>query len=130
MAKRKETSTNHMNREFINDECGIAYAIDIMAGRWKLKILYKLEKKKLRFRELKERIPNITDRMLTLHLQELEADGLISRTVYAEVPPRVEYQLTESALLLLPVWDQMNDWGHQHREKQRQAADMLVKSAS
>ena len=86
----------------------------------------------MRFSELKEHIPNITDRMLTLHLQELEADGLISRTVYAEVPPRVEYQLTPSAVLLIPVWDQLNEWGHQHRERQAQRAapTMLVKSAS
>lgn len=130
MAKRKETSTNHLNREHINEVCGMAYAIDMLAGRWKLKILYKLENKTLRFRELKERIPHITDRMLTLHLQELEADGLISRTVYAEVPPRVEYQLTESAILLIPVWDQLNEWGHQHREMQAQRAGVPIKQLS
>jgi DNA-binding HxlR family transcriptional regulator len=120
MAKRKETSTNHMNREQISDVCGVAYAIDILAGRWKLFILYKLVNRTLRFSELKEHIPNITDRMLTLHLQELEADGLVIRTVYAEVPPKVEYRLTEIAALLIPVWDQLNDWGHHHRDSRLQ----------
>lgn len=120
MAKRKETSTNSINREHIADVCGMAYAIDILAGRWKLKILYKLETKTLRFGELKKIIPEITDRMLTLHLQELERDGLIRRAVYAEVPPRVEYSLTESAIQLIPIWDQLNVWGHAHRESRLQ----------
>lgn len=120
MAKRKETSTNRMNREQISDVCGVAHAIDVLAGRWKLFILYKLVNRTLRFSELKEHIPNITDRMLTLHLQELEADGLVRRTVYAEVPPRVEYCLTEIAARLIPVWDQLNEWGHQHRGNQLQ----------
>jgi DNA-binding HxlR family transcriptional regulator len=117
MAKRKETSTNTINLEEIREVCGMAFAMDILSGRWKLKILYKLETKTLRFGELKKKIPNITDRMLTLHLQELERDGLVKRTVYAEVPPRVEYSLTDSALLLVPIWDQLNDWGHMHRDR-------------
>jgi DNA-binding HxlR family transcriptional regulator len=120
MSKRKETSTNTINLEQITDVCGMAYAIEILAGRWKLKILYKLEKSTLRFGELKKLIPNITDRMLTLHLQELERDGLINRTVYPEVPLRVEYSLTDNAVLLTPIWDQLNVWGHMHRDSQSQ----------
>ena len=116
MAKRKEASTNSINREQLNDVCGMAYAIDILAGRWKLKILYKLERQTLRFSEIKKLMPGITDRMLTLHLQEMEKDGLISRTVYAEVPPRVEYSLTQSAISLIPIWDQLDKWGHAHRD--------------
>lgn len=91
------------------------YAVDMLGGRWKLLILYKLEARTLRFSELKKRIPNITDRMLTLHLQELEKNGLVLRNAYAEVPPRVEYQLTESAKQLIPVWKQLEEWGEQHR---------------
>jgi len=115
MGKRKLTSTNAINREKLIDFCGMIYAVDILGGRWKLLILYKLEERTLRFTELKKRIPNITDRMLTLHLQELEKNGLVVRTVYAEVPPRVEYQLTESGKRLIPVWQQLEHWGLQHR---------------
>lgn len=115
MGKRKLTSTNAINRETLIDFCGMIYAVDMLGGRWKLLILYKLEEKTLRFSELKKRIPNITDRMLTLHLQELEKNGLLLRTAYAEVPPRVEYQLTESGKLLIPVWKQLEHWGLQHR---------------
>lgn len=115
MGKRKLTSTNAINRETLIDFCGMIYAVDMLGGRWKLLILYKLEERTLRFSELKKRIPNITDRMLTLHLQELEKNGLVLRTAYAEVPPRVEYQLTESGKLLIPVWKQLEHWGLQHR---------------
>jgi len=92
------------------------YALDILVGRWKLLILYKLENKRLRYGEIKSIMPNITDRMLTLHLQEMERDGLVTRTVYPEVPPRVEYELTESAAALAPVWKQLEQWGLAHRE--------------
>ncbi|AXY73561.1 transcriptional regulator [Paraflavitalea soli] len=115
MGKRKLTSTNAINREQLIEFCGMIYAVDMLGGRWKLLILYKLEARTLRFSELKKRIPNITDRMLTLHLQELEKNGLVLRNAYAEVPPRVEYQLTESAKQLIPVWKQLEEWGLQHR---------------
>ena len=78
-------------------------------------ILYKLEKSTLRFRELKEKIPGISDRMLTLHLQELEEHGLVIRTVYAEVPPRVEYSLSDISRKLTPIWQQLENWGQEHR---------------
>lgn len=117
MAKIKASSTNQRNRQKLNSICGVVYAIDILGGRWKLMILYKLEKKTMRFLELKKLMPGITDRMLTLHLRELEKDGLVHRTVYAEVPPKVEYSLTESALQLVPVWKQLEKWGLQHKER-------------
>lgn len=104
-----------MNREKLIGFCGMIYATDILGGRWKLLILYKLEGRTLRFGELKGRIPNITDRMLTLHLQELEKNGLVVRTVYAEMPPRVEYHLSESARQLAPIWKQLEQWGNAHR---------------
>lgn len=115
MGKRKATSTNTMNRSTLVDFCGVVYAVDKLGGRWKLLILYKLEGRTLRFGELKKHLPNITDRMLTLHLQELEKQGLVVRTVYAAVPPRVEYHLSESARQLAPVWKQLEQWGHAHK---------------
>ncbi|SHN33331.1 helix-turn-helix domain-containing protein [Chitinophaga sp. CF418] len=115
MGKRKPTSTNAQNLRNLLDFCGAVYAIDVLGGRWKLVILYKLEKRTMRFSELKEHIPDISDRMLTLHLQELEKSGLVIRRVYAEVPPRVEYTLSESARKLAPIWQQLEEWGVQHR---------------
>lgn len=115
MGTRKTTSSNTQNLKRLVDFCGAIYAIDVLGGRWKLAILYKLAKGTLRFNELKERIPDISDRMLTLHLRELEKDGLVVRTAYAEVPPRVEYALSDSARKLAPIWEQLEDWGLQHR---------------
>ena len=103
MSTRKITSTNNINRKKLIDFCGMMYAVDLLGGRWKLIILYKLGKGSLRFSELKKIIPGITDRMLTLHLKELEQSGLVDRTIYAEVPPRVDYRLTNSAELLIHV---------------------------
>jgi len=78
-------------------------------------ILCELKSGKLRFGELKKCIPNITERMLTLQLRELEKDLLVKRTVYAEVPPRVDYQLSEIAVKLIPIWDMLDIWGAEHR---------------
>ncbi|WP_298738626.1 helix-turn-helix domain-containing protein [uncultured Chitinophaga sp.] len=125
MTKIKAASTNQHNRKALNDFCGVMYAIDILGGRWKLMILYKLEKKTMRFLELKKKLPEISDRMLTLHLRELERDGMIRREVFAEVPPRVEYSLTESARELVPVWLQLEKWGLRHRDL-RAAADAVT----
>lgn len=79
-------------------------------------ILCKLENETLRFSELRDRIEGITERMLTLQLRELEKEGLVKRTVYAQVPPRVEYELTEIAQELVPIWSQLSDWGSKHRK--------------
>ncbi|SPZ85829.1 Uncharacterized HTH-type transcriptional regulator yybR [Sphingobacterium multivorum] len=102
MGKRKENSTNRINEQYII-ECDLAYAVCKIGGRWKLLILAKLQHGKLRFGEIKQLITGITDRMLTLQLKELEKQGLVKRIAYAEVPPRVEYQLTEIAAELIPI---------------------------
>ena len=114
MAKVKEASTNSLNRKLLT-ECDMTYAVQLMGGRWKLLILMSLEKGPRRFGELRKTVPNVTERMLTLQLREMEADGLLIRTVYAEVPPRVEYRLTDIARSLVPICDQLHDWGVKHR---------------
>ncbi|MGE7777707.1 winged helix-turn-helix transcriptional regulator [Chitinophaga sp. NPDC101104] len=120
MSKRKENSSNSINRDYII-ECDLTYAIGLVGGRWKLLILCRLEEGAMRFSELRRSIPNITERMLTLQLKELERDGLVRRTVYAEVPPRVEYELAHVAKELIPVWKQLSDWGQRHRNCRMQA---------
>ncbi|WP_443945245.1 winged helix-turn-helix transcriptional regulator [Pedobacter sp. AW1-32] len=114
MGNRKENSTNKLNEEHIMS-CDLAYAICKMGGRWKLLILCKLESGKLRFGEIRKQIPAITERMLTLQLRELEKDGLVKRKVYAEVPPRVDYELTDIANELIPIWSELRKWGAKHR---------------
>ncbi|WP_022826393.1 winged helix-turn-helix transcriptional regulator [Hymenobacter norwichensis] len=116
MTTRKPTSTNQRNRQVLDEYCGMTYALHLLGGRWKLLILYKLEQQKRRFSELKQVLPHITDRMLTLQLRELEHDGLVARTVFAEVPPRVEYELTASGHALSPTWKSLEAWGNTHRQ--------------
>lgn len=94
----------------------MTYAVGLIGGRWKLLILLNLEKGALRYSELKRRIENVTERMLTLQLRELESDGIITRTVFPEVPPRVEYELTEIGAKLIPICLQLSDWGMLHRK--------------
>jgi DNA-binding HxlR family transcriptional regulator len=75
-----------------------------------------LEKGSLRYSELKKAISQITERMLTLQLREMEEDGIVKRTVFAEVPPRVEYELTAIGMELVPICLQLSDWGTRHRQ--------------
>lgn len=114
MAIRKQDSTYTRNEKCIV-ECDLTYVIQKIEGRWKLQLLSRLEERKFRFSELKKEFSFITERMLTLQLRALEQDGLVKRTVYAEVPPRVEYELTAMALQLTPIFKQLSAWGNKHR---------------
>jgi len=98
------------------EDCPVVTAIDVIGGKWKVILLYQLRGRTLRFGELKKMIPRITQKMLTQQLRELEKDKLISRKVYAEVPPRVEYTSTELAEKLSPVLDSLSDWGTVYRQ--------------
>jgi len=92
-------------------------AVGMIAGRWKLEILWLLSQRTHRFGELKRGLPGITQHMLTAQLRALEKDGLIKRTIFAEVPPRVDYEITPNARRLRPIfveivkWAQDNDSG-------------------
>ncbi|MEX2977629.1 winged helix-turn-helix transcriptional regulator [Serratia fonticola] len=92
--------------------CPVEVALDLIGGRWKGVVLHHLlENDYLRFNELHRRLPGISQRLLTKQLRDLEESGLVSRTVYAEVPPRVEYRLTEEGFTLRPVIDILANWG-------------------
>lgn len=112
---RKENSTNALNEREILDSCGMAYTLSLIGGRWKPTILWRLTKGKKRYSELRNSIPNVSERILVMQLRELEKDALINRTVYAEVPPRVEYQLSDLGRSLLPLLQNISDWGEKHR---------------
>ncbi len=114
MLKIKENSTNSINRRMLTS-CNLTYALDVTGGRWKLLILVQLDGGKLRYSEIKRKVTNITERMLTLQLREMEADGLVVRTVYPEIPPRVEYDLTDIGRELISICTSLHDWGTKHR---------------
>ncbi|ASK30080.1 transcriptional regulator [Chryseobacterium sp. T16E-39] len=116
MGKIKETSTNFANKKVLADECSEVYASNIIGGQWSLAICSWLINGKLRFGELKKLLPNITERMLTLQLRRLEESKIITRTVFAEVPPRVEYELTEIGYKLKPIITELEQWGKEHKE--------------
>jgi DNA-binding HxlR family transcriptional regulator len=85
-------------------------AFALLSGKWKLEIMWLLNARVYRFGELRKAIPGITQHMLTAQLRDLEADGLISRTVFAEVPPRVEYEMTRKARGLGPTMEALTAW--------------------
>ena len=86
------------------------YAFALLSGKWKLEIMWLLNLRVYRFGELRKAIPGITQHMLTAQLRELEADGLVTRTVFAEVPPRVEYRLSPLGRSLSVLVIQIEDW--------------------
>ena len=89
--------------------------LDVIGGKWKPLIIYALNDETLRFSQLLDKLqPRITQRMLTKQLRQLEADGLITRKVYMQVPPKVEYSLTELGKSLMPILDQLCEWGSEH----------------
>lgn len=98
-------------------ECPCEYAFRYIGGAWKILIVSRLVRKNTyRHAELKRMLRGITSKMLTQQLRELEHDGLVERTVYAEVPPRVEYRLTPLGETVLPVLEAMYTWGAKTRE--------------
>lgn len=96
--------------EEINMHGEMRRAFALLSGKWKLEIMWLLNQRVYRFGELRKAIPGITQHMLTAQLRELEADGLVSRTVFAEVPPRVEYEITPKARGLGPTMEALTVW--------------------
>ncbi|RAY15052.1 transcriptional regulator [Actinomadura craniellae] len=104
--------------------CGIDAALDVVSGKWKGLILWELDEHGTRrFAELRRGLPGVSEKMLTQHLREMERDGLVIRTVYAEVPPRVEYTLTEHGRMLNKALEPLGEWG---RERIRREALGMV----
>ncbi len=91
--------------------CALDVTMDYIGGKWKTVVLWYLRNKTMRFGELKKQIPDITEKMLSIQLKKLEDDGLVKREVFAEVPLRVEYSLTEFGKTLSPVVESIARWG-------------------
>ncbi|WP_353186037.1 helix-turn-helix domain-containing protein [Parapedobacter lycopersici] len=118
---RKPNSTNSLNETRLIRNCGMDYTLSIIGGRWKPTILFSLIKCKMRYSELLKCIPGISERMLVAQLRELEKHGMVRRIVYPEVPPRVEYELTELGHSAEPMLNSISDWGNMHREQEGHA---------
>jgi DNA-binding HxlR family transcriptional regulator len=103
---KKSTATDY--------RCTVSVTLEIIGGKWKSLILWHLSFKTLRFSQLQRRLQKVTQKMLTQQLRELERDGLILREVYAEVPPRVEYSLTERGRSVVPILELMCQWGRDY----------------
>ena len=91
--------------------CPMELTLDLFGGKWKSLILWHLEENTLRYSELKKALPKITQKMLTQQLRELEQDELVTRVIYPQVPPKVEYSLTDAGKSLLPILTAMYQWG-------------------
>lgn len=89
----------------------VEFALDRIGGAWKMPILWRLRERTFRYGELRKDIPHISDKMLTAQLRELEADGYVERKVYAEVPPRTEYSLTERGQGVIPLITEIRNYG-------------------
>jgi len=107
--------------------CAMDVTMNFIGGKWKTIVLWYLREKTLRFGELKKQIPDITEKMLSLQLKKLEEDGLVQRVVFAEVPLRVEYSLTEFGQTLKPVVDAIAKWGRSLGEAEGKLVEVKTK---
>jgi DNA-binding HxlR family transcriptional regulator len=112
---RKENSSNRANQRIMNAICGTAHSIDIISGRWKTTIVQMLHRKVMRYTDMKDKIPGISDRMLSKQLAELERDGLIQRTIHAAVPPKVDYDLTQAGKEMSEALQPLSMWGRKYK---------------
>ncbi|SKB45201.1 winged helix-turn-helix transcriptional regulator [Malaciobacter marinus] len=99
-----------------DEKCPVEIALDVIDGKWKILILWYLRRDTKRFNELQRQMPKITQKMLSQKLKELELDGIITRVVYPQVPPKVEYSLSEYGKSLKPILKQLYFWGEKHKK--------------
>jgi DNA-binding HxlR family transcriptional regulator len=106
-------------RDALRDNCPVKAAIDVIRGRWKPSILFELHKGPKRFTELRTALPQVTAQTLATQLRQLEADEIITRTVFPEIPARVEYQLSDYGQTLSCVMGELDAWGTTYLARQR-----------
>ena len=99
------------NKNFNPHNCGVTHFLNIIGGKWKILIIHGINKDCNRFSMLKRAIPLISKQMLVNQLRELEEDKIIERIIYAEIPPRVEYKITQYGQSLMPVISVIQEWG-------------------
>jgi DNA-binding HxlR family transcriptional regulator len=114
VAKRAKTVSGTLQTD-----CPLTAALDAIGGKWSLIILYWLEDDKKRFNELRRLMPAVSHKVLAATLRRLEREGIITRTVYPEVPPKVEYSISSYGRSVCPVIDAVRRWGRQHLEQSK-----------
>lgn len=117
-----ENKEDKSGKKIIFDEksCPVTATMKVLGGKWKAILINAIyHTSPARFGELRRSVKGITQSMLTSQLRELEDDGIINRKIYAEIPPRVEYTLTEFGLTLSPIMQSMADWGYEYRMKKQ-----------
>lgn len=101
-------------KEFTPGNCPVVYCMNIIGGKWKPSIIHMIRTGRNRYSLLQKNITEISKQTLTNQLRELETDGIVERIVFPEIPPRVEYIITDYGMTLLPIIDSMYTWGRQH----------------
>jgi DNA-binding HxlR family transcriptional regulator len=109
--------------------CPVEAALDVIGGKWKPLILWALGDRVMRFSELQKALPGVNTKMLTKQLRELEEDGVIRRTVFPEVPPRVEYAITDFGNTLIPILEALCNWGAEYLGVDENTPDQCPASA-
>jgi DNA-binding HxlR family transcriptional regulator len=104
------------------DNCPVTATLEIIGGKWKVLILHLINNDINRFGKLSMMLKNCSKQMLTTQLRELENDGLLDRVIYPEIPPRVEYFLTEKGKALMPIMEILKDWGQEYAFGERRVA--------
>lgn len=116
--KKELTSEEYLNRVMtakVSDSCPMRRTLEMLSGKWRTHIIYELCRKPVcRFGELKKSVPRITNTMLSNTLRDLEEYGIVHREQFNEIPPHVEYSLTEKGKALLPVFTELARWGETH----------------
>jgi len=98
------------------DDTPFGYTLSVIGGKWKMVIMFVLlENKVMRYGEIKKAIPDITHKMLSAQLKEMEADGIVNRKEYQQIPPKVEYSLSDKGQSLMPILEEMCKWGSMYR---------------
>lgn len=108
------------SKEKILPECPVAMTVSLIGSKWKLLIMRNLLSRPWRFNELQKSIDGISQKALTEALRSMEADGIVNRKVFPEVPPRVEYSLTELCESMRPIFQSMESWGLAYREQRQE----------
>ncbi len=98
--------------------CPVQHALSFIGGKWQMGILWNLRKKPLRFGELRSKLPGLSEKVLAANLRFFETEGMVSKEVFAAVPPRVEYRLTAEGRHLVPVLEKIVKWGYAHLQEQ------------
>ena len=106
-----------METKFANKNCPLEYAVNILGGKWRIKLIWIIyDYKAIRFNQLKRELPGITDLMLSKILKNLISDDIVKRTSFDEVPPHVEYSLTEKGLKLVEALSDVRKWAHEQKD--------------